>query len=93
MTKDKFILVTDERNYMVKHKPPGMSLEPHYFPSLKSMFKWVSEFRRKGFITRGRISFPTTDEYESIDSVIDKAGDEVFDWVLSLKKNTDKNVA
>ena len=93
MARDKFTFDTDERNYMFKHKPPRMPLKGHYFSSIKSMFKWVSEFRRKGFITRGRISFPTTDEYESIDSVIDKAGDEVFDWVLSLKKDTDKNVA
>ena len=48
--RDKFIFVTDERNYMVKHKPPRMKLEGHYFPSIKSMYKWVSEFRRKGFI-------------------------------------------
>ena len=47
MARDKFTFATDERNYMFKHKPPRMPLKGHYFSSIKSMFKWVSEFRRK----------------------------------------------
>ena len=54
--------------------------------NMRDKFKFVTD-------ERNYISFPTTEDFESIDSVIDKAGNEVFDWVLSVKKDTDKNVA
>ena len=84
---DEFSFYCDTRNYILVHKQPHKRAERHFFSNPRAMFRFMSELKFKGFITRGKVSFADTNKVSSIESVLDSAGEKLMDWVLSLHKD------
>ena len=87
---DEFSFYCNKRNYILTHKQPRKRVERHFFSNPTSMFRFIVELKLKGFITRGKVSFTDTNIAPSIESVLDKAGEQLMDWVLSLKDSDKK---
>jgi len=88
---DEFSFDCDTRNYILVHKQPRKRAEKHFFSNPRAMFRFIAELKLKGFITRGKVSFADTNNVPSIESVLDLAGEQLMDWVLSLHKDSDKD--
>jgi hypothetical protein len=89
---DEFSFDCDKRNYILIHKAPRKREERHFFSNPTSMFRFIVELKLKGFVLKGKVSFPDTKKVPSIESVLDSAGEELMDWVFSLK-DSEKKVA
>ena len=87
---DEFSFYCNTLNYILVHKQPCKRAVRHFFGNPRAMFRFIAELKLKGFITRGKVSFTDTNLAPSIESVLDKAGEQLMDWVLSLKDSDKK---